>query len=650
MAISTANRNDYIGTGATATYPFTFKIFAETDLRATSRDTNDVETDLSYPGDFSVTGVGEDAGGSITLTAGVLTSGYVLTVRRVRPLSQETVLRSQRAFVAETHETSFDNAAMVDQHQQDELDRSVKLPETVLPSQCDPTLPVPVASKVIGYNSDGTELALYDPTPVTLTTLDMDNGVFLQAGSGAVQRSARSKLRERVSIDDFGAVGDGATSDRTALVNALAAADIVELTQGKTYYIPTGVAVASHKEIRAGGGFGAAVLKGANGQTILEPVTGAATVECVTIRGITFKGSGANAIKATSLSFYLSTWKVVDCHFSAELTDCIYGNLILCDIDHNDFGLFGTPGATHRHIYSKGTLAGNASNINRVKNNRFYHAAGAESVHFDSGYMLYFTDNNVEQNDATLSVVIKGMYGVVLRDNWFEQNAGTYQVSLTNDDLAVNGNYIVDVRDNWFDLSHAGNTHVFFLDGATTNVDLVNNAGVMSVLQYLTYYNTVDNDNIGIRTSFGNRMVGTYVPPVRHYGLGVMKADSVEFLAGNVVSFTVKNSANVNRIMIQLGATAGAALASFFDSAQLQKGAISAGANEVFNAQDGAGNVMAYLGVNGYLGAVTGVKVAGTKVVGAQGAVVADPTDAASVILRCIDILNRMRAHGLIAT
>ena len=43
-------------------------------------------------------------------------------------------------------------------------------------------------------------------------------------------------------------------------------------------------------------------------------------------------------------------------------------------------------------------------------------------------------------------------------------------------------------------------------------------------------------------------------------------------------------------------------------------------------------------------------KVNGTQVVGAQGAAVADATDATSVIARLNDLLARCRAHGLIAT
>ena len=40
----------------------------------------------------------------------------------------------------------------------------------------------------------------------------------------------------------------------------------------------------------------------------------------------------------------------------------------------------------------------------------------------------------------------------------------------------------------------------------------------------------------------------------------------------------------------------------------------------------------------------------GVSVVGAQGAAVADATDATSVILRLNELLGRVRTHGLIAT
>lgn len=58
---------------------------------------------------------------------------------------------------------------------------------------------------------------------------------FLQAGAGAVATTVQSKLRECVSVRDFGAVGDGITDDRPALERA-----INSVSGGGDIYFPPG--------------------------------------------------------------------------------------------------------------------------------------------------------------------------------------------------------------------------------------------------------------------------------------------------------------------------------------------------------------------------------------------------------------------------
>jgi hypothetical protein len=61
---------------------------------------------------------------------------------------------------------------------------------------------------------------------------------FIQSGAGAVSRTAQDKLRESVSVEDFGAVGDGIIDDTAAFNAALATGKDVHLTK-KVYKATT---------------------------------------------------------------------------------------------------------------------------------------------------------------------------------------------------------------------------------------------------------------------------------------------------------------------------------------------------------------------------------------------------------------------------
>jgi hypothetical protein len=285
---STTARNDYAGTGITGPFSYSFRVFAASDLRVTRRDTSGVETELEYGTDYTVTGVGNGGGGTVTLSE-ALASGEALTIRRVLPLVQRTDFLSLNRFLPDQHQAALDRATMVDQQQQDELDRALKLPETADGAPYDLRLPLPTPLTAIGW--DGSGLALMNLplnfldaivntyvagigfTPGVTTTLQLSEAPGAQANvmihfDGVVRAQSTYTVTGKTvtftapipggttkveaqyhrafdlqiprgplfNVQDapFRAKGDGVTDDHAAIAAAITAARAV----GGTVYIP----------------------------------------------------------------------------------------------------------------------------------------------------------------------------------------------------------------------------------------------------------------------------------------------------------------------------------------------------------------------------------------------------------------------------
>ncbi len=160
MALSSeTNRNAYIGNGAVDTYAYGFRIIDDDDLLVVVSDTSTppVETTLVKTTDYTVTGVGQAAGGNVVLVNsaqswldgdGDLKTNYDLIIVRRVALTQTTDIRNQGDFYPEVHENAFDKLTMIDQQQQDAIDRAMLLPETVPAASFANSLPTDIAGTV----------------------------------------------------------------------------------------------------------------------------------------------------------------------------------------------------------------------------------------------------------------------------------------------------------------------------------------------------------------------------------------------------------------------------------------------------------------------------------------------------------------------
>ena len=123
---------------------------------------------------------------------------------------------------------------------------------------------------------------------------------FLQAGTGAIARPVQSKLRELVSVKDFGAVGDGVTDDTAAIQAA------INYCAGRTLYFPRGTYRCTDTLhinrgiVIVGDGSYLTIVKFSisgvvNGLEIGTGTGGAAALEDVCIRNICFEGAAQDA-------------------------------------------------------------------------------------------------------------------------------------------------------------------------------------------------------------------------------------------------------------------------------------------------------------------------------------------------------------------
>lgn len=150
-------------------------------------------------------------------------------------------------------------------------------------------------------NIAGNGSGIYDSVFARLAQSDGSSLIgFLQSGTGAVATTEQAKLRETVSVKDFGAVGDNATDDTTAIQLAVnSGAKVVYIPSG-TYKV-TGVITVPNGVSISGQETGSSTISALSGFTISNDTAvlywvnaSNCTVENITIQGNSATLTGAN--------------------------------------------------------------------------------------------------------------------------------------------------------------------------------------------------------------------------------------------------------------------------------------------------------------------------------------------------------------------
>lgn len=217
--------------GVTVGFPIPFYFLRDTDVRADRIDSSGVATSLVLGTDFSLTGAGDPAGGGLT-TFAVIAAGNTLHIYRDVPATQETQFQQNDPFPSKTTEKALDKLTMLVQRSFGLIATGIRYPfsefgmNAVLPTaaaRARKALVFKPTGEVGVSQQDWKEpQAILDEAKATAEAIaagiapGAGTGTFIQNGAGAVARTFQSKMRDLVSILDFGAAGDGVTDDSAA--------------------------------------------------------------------------------------------------------------------------------------------------------------------------------------------------------------------------------------------------------------------------------------------------------------------------------------------------------------------------------------------------------------------------------------------------
>jgi hypothetical protein len=297
------SRNEYTATSGQTVFNFTFKIYTATDLNVyvtpAGQECNDV-TDLTEA--YTVTGVGLEDGGSITLNTGAGANDLVTIVSAI-PSSRTTDYQSNGDFTPETVNNDIDRAISLIKQVEVKTNRSL-LSSECLQGPKPLTLPKPAGGDFVRWKSDlsglenvkesdiigGSIIAtdyekVFDTVAIMNASTDLETGqMVLTRGYSSIDDGGGASYLVRTpaqfggtpdeygdhtlandniavlqvlgagNVRQYGATGDAVTDDTDAIQAALDANHDVYIPEGKYIVSSVTLSKSGHKVTGAGMG------------------------------------------------------------------------------------------------------------------------------------------------------------------------------------------------------------------------------------------------------------------------------------------------------------------------------------------------------------------------------------------------------------